>query len=171
VECPFDCEYLQEARIREHQPELKHADLPNKDIRVSEKFLSDNEPLLLFISNTLLETALKSPGTNDFDVREALEALIKTYRTLERGLYYESRPENPLAAHLFQEVQSGITTHRENLARDTGMNTTRDADVLGVLVFLQRMELQQNNGRKKGRAFLDFLRGLFPQQQASPILL
>lgn len=171
VECPFACEYLQEARIRERPPELKHADLPNKDIRVSEKFLGDNEPLLLFVSNRLLETALQSAGTNDFDVREALEALIKTYRTLESGLYYESRPANPLAAHLFQEVQSGIQTYRDNLARDTGMNTTRDTDILGVLVFLQRMELQQNNGRKKGRAFLDFLRGLFPQQAAPSILV
>ena len=34
------------------------------------------------------------------------------------------------------------------------MSETRDADVLGLLVFLQRLEFDRNNGRK-GRAFVD----------------
>ena len=38
------------------------------------------------------------------------------------------------------------------------MPVLRDADVLGVLVFLERLELQHNNGRRRGRAFADFLR-------------
>jgi hypothetical protein len=29
---------------------------------------------------------------------------------------------------------------------------------LGMLVFLQRVELDRNNGRRRGRAFLDMLR-------------
>jgi len=44
------------------------------------------------------------------------------------------------------------------------MQTLRDADVLGALVFLQRLELQHNNGRRRGRAFVDFLRAYFPAQ-------
>ena len=42
----------------------------------------------------------------------------------------------------------------------------RDADLLGVLVFLQRLELQHNNGRRRGRAFFDFLRATFPADRA-----
>ena len=42
-----------------------------------------------------------------------------------------------------------------------GMSKTRDADVLGALVFLQRLEYDRNNGRRRGRAFLDFLRALY----------
>jgi hypothetical protein len=171
VQCPFDCEYLQEARVREHPPTLNPDEIPHKDIRVSEKFLMDNELLLMFISGSLFETALQTPGTIDYDVREALQALIKTYRTLDSGLYYESRPTNPLAANLYQTIQDSVKAYRDRIAQETGMNTIRDTDVLGILVFLQRMELQQNNGRKKGRAFLDFLRGFVPQQPASPLLL
>jgi len=33
--------------------------------------------------------------------------------------------------------------------------------VLGVLVFLQRIELDRNNGRRRGRAFIDGLRGFY----------
>ena len=46
------------------------------------------------------------------------------------------------------------------------MTQTRDADILGVLVFLQRLELDNNNGRKRGRAYLDFLSTFFPEQPA-----
>ena len=46
--------------------------------------------------------ALDTPGAVDYDVREALEALIRTYRTLESGVYYESVPANPLAANIYR---------------------------------------------------------------------
>ena len=48
-----------------------------------------------------------------------------------------------------------------------GMTKTRDADILGLLVFLQRFELDQNNGRRKGRAFLDALRRVYADEAGS----
>jgi hypothetical protein len=45
------------------------------------------------------------------------------------------------------------------------MSTIRDSDVLGVLVFLQHLELQLNNGRRRGRAFLDALRQQIDSEQ------
>ena len=45
------------------------------------------------------------------------------------------------------------------------MQSVRDADVLGILVFLQRLEIQHNNGRRLGRAFIDFLRTNFPAKE------
>jgi hypothetical protein len=47
------------------------------------------------------------------------------------------------------------------------MTKTRDADILGLLVFLQRFELDQNNGRRKGRAFLDALRKIYADEPGS----
>ena len=47
------------------------------------------------------------------------------------------------------------------------MTKTRDADVLGLLVFLQRFELDRNNGRRRGRAFLDALREFHPPEPES----
>ena len=41
------------------------------------------------------------------------------------------------------------------------MTRTRDSDVLGLLVFLRRIELDRNNGRRRGRAFLDALREFY----------
>ena len=51
------------------------------------------------------------------------------------------------------------------------MHTVRDADVLGVLVFLQRLEMRYNNGRRRGRAFRDFLTGYLPEASTPAVLV
>jgi hypothetical protein len=98
------------------------------------------------------------PGAADGDVREALDSLTRTFRTLESGLYYESKPSNLLAARIHELVQEGLEEFRKAAGERYGIATIRDADVLGGLVFLQRLAFQFDNGRKRGRAFLDFLR-------------
>ena len=50
------------------------------------------------------------------------------------------------------------------------MTRTRDADVLGLLVFLQHFELDRDNGRRRGRAFLDALREFHPPEPESSAL-
>jgi hypothetical protein len=164
VHCPFECPYLQEARRHEEPPIADTSTFPNQDIRVSERFLRDNEQLLMLVSVTLLKASLDTSGAVDNDVKEALDALVRTYRTLESGLYYESRPSNPIAASIQGSVQEELQKLRQEIAEKSGMHQIRDADVLGVFAFLQRMEIQQNNGRRLGRAFLDFLRVHFPLQ-------
>ena len=171
MDCPFECEYLQEARVREKPPVLDPATFPNQDIRITERFLRENEPLLTFSAATLLQVTMQVPNAIDHDVREALDALVRTYRTLESGLYYDSRPTNPLAAHIYAEMQGNFQAFLERATETTGMNTIRDNDILGVVTFLQRMELQENNGRKKSKAFIDFLRHQFPQAPAPSLVV
>lgn len=137
---------------------------PNADIRVTEEFLRRQEPLLLWLALHVLRGALETPGAVDTDVKDALDALVKTYRTLQSGLVYESRPANPLAAALYERVQASVDEYRQRTQQESGMQTVRDTDVLGVLAFLQRMEIQQNNQRRYGRAFVDFLRAHFPDK-------
>jgi len=162
VDCPLDCEYLREARLHEKRPEINPAEFPNQDIRVTEKFLREQEPLLIFLGSKLLEAAFETPGAVDNDARDAMESLIRTYRTLETGLFYETLPSNPVAGNIHGRLQEAIQELRKKLS-EQGTAAVRDADVLGVVVFLERLQLQNNNGRKRGRAFLDYLRAHFPE--------
>ena len=168
VDCPFDCEYLRTAREHERRPEVDPDQFPNKEIRITEEFLSKNQHTLYFAGQTLVEAALGTPGAVDLDVREALESLVRTYRTLESGLYYESRPTSPVAAAVHAQLQQRIQEYRQNIDRNAGMTVVRDAEILGILVFLQRLEIQHSNGRRRGRAFIDFLRGYFAQGEMQP---
>jgi hypothetical protein len=163
VDCPLDCSYLVEARVHEKPREVKPEEIPNQDIRVSEEFLRSNEPLLVFLGAKLLQASLATPGAVDSDVGEAIDSLVRTYRTLQSGLYYETRPANLIAAAIHQKLQEALETLRKQLA-EKNATPIRDADILGLLVFLQRVELYQTNGRTRGRAFVDYLRAHFPHE-------
>ena len=167
VSCPLDCEYLREARKHDRTPPIEPEQIPNRDIDVKDELLSENEKLLAFLSLVLTRAASETPEVVDFDMREALDALTRTYRTLQSGVYYENRPNNPVAAHICDVVQASIAEFRREETETLGMTKTRDADILGLLVFLQRFELDQNNGRRKGRAFLDALGRIYADEAGS----
>jgi hypothetical protein len=162
VTCPLDCPFLEEARKHERPIPIEPEQIPNREIRISEEFLAEHDALLTATGQALLAAGLGTPGAVDFDMRDALAALIRTCRTLESGLYYESTPENAIAAHVYRRVQEALANFRAEEKRQLGMARTRDADVLAMLVFFQRFELDRNNGRRRGRAFLDFLHGIYP---------
>lgn len=167
MDCPLDCEFLAEGRRHERLPDLQPADIPNQDVRVTESFLREHEPLVTMAARLLFSAAAEVPGAIDYDVREAIAAMIKTLRTLDSGLIYETRPANPLAAAVQQLFEQRMQGWRQQVAQETGMNMIRDTDVLGAVVFLQRLEIQHNNGRRRGRAFLDLLRGFLPPPPAA----
>lgn len=162
VDCPLDCEYLQEAHKHEKPQPLDMESLPNRDITVSEEFLGENEELVMFLAHALAQAALRTPEVIDFDIREALAASIRTYRTLQSGLVYESVPDNPLAAALSRALQEAIAEFRKAEAERLGIHKTRDSTILALLVFFQHFELSYNNGRRRGRAFLDALLDFYP---------
>jgi hypothetical protein len=168
VDCPLDCEFLQEARRHEKAPPFDPAELPNQDIRVSERFIEEHHLLIGFISRFLVGSALDTPGVVDQDVREALDSLIRTYRTLQSGVYYETVPPNPLAAAVFRAVQNALAEFRQKEQQELGISRTRDTDILGALVFLQRVEIDRNNGRRRGRAFLDAMRTIYAAPDVQP---
>ena len=67
-----------------------------------------------------------------------------------------------LAGAVYATVQDALAEYRGREQRELGMTKTRDADVLGLLVFLQHFALYRDNGRRRGRAFLDALREFHP---------
>ena len=174
VTCPFECEYLAEARRRERPVPLVEGDIPNRDIEVTERFVKDHGELLDALGAALTGGAIEI-GAIDADAREALAALVRTYRTLESGMYYETRPAGAFAAAIYEAVESAGRSFRAEEQRQLGVSRTRDADILGVIVFLQRFELDRNNGRPRGRAFIDSLREYYggsppPPDRSSLIL-
>lgn len=159
--CPLECEYLAEARLHEKPPGVDPGSFPHRDVKVSEEFVRRNQSLLVFMARALAAAALEAEAI-DADIREALEALIQTYRTRESGLIYDTRPANPYAVRICDRLRESLEKLAGEIHQQTGMHTLRDADVLGILVFLQSLCIQNDNGRKRGRRFQDFLRSYFP---------
>ena len=161
VSCPLDCEYLLQAREHERPVGIDPEHVPNRDIDVSERILRQNEPLVYFMGKALGQAMMTTRGAVDSDAREALESLIRTYRTLQSGVYYESRPDNPVAGEIYGKAQQALAEFRRRETQESGMTKTRDAHVLATLVYFQRVALNQNNSRPRGRGFLSVLVNLY----------
>jgi hypothetical protein len=176
VSCPLDCEYLRAARRHEKPLPLDPEQIPNRDIKVSEEFLDGHVALVETLANAMADAASRIPGAVDTDARDAVKGLIRTYRTLESGVYYESRPESTLAAGIFDAAKEAVSGFQREERQDTGLTRTRDSDVLKTLVFLERIGIDRNNGRPRGRAFIDALRQFYaggdsPEPAASGSLI
>jgi hypothetical protein len=152
INCPLDCEYLQQAHLNEVKEAKDPAGVPNRDIRISRGFLEKNVELVIALQHALLIGALENDAI-DNDVKEALQGLAQTYKTLGSGLVYESRPSNPIAGAIYDSIQRRVTDIRQ-AENERGVHKLQDSQLLSIVVFLQQMEYAFNNGRKRGRSFL-----------------
>ncbi|HEX4231865.1 MAG TPA: hypothetical protein VHZ07_24565 [Bryobacteraceae bacterium] len=162
LSCPLECEYLQEAHKREKPVPVAERDLSNPDIKVTEEFLHSHEELLLFSIYALLQGALNTSGAVDADVMQALESLIQTSRTMASGLIYETRSPNLIAAAIQTSFSKSLEGYRQTLTEE-GRSPVRDAEILGILVFLHNFGQRSQNGRPRGRMFIDLLRQMTPE--------
>ena len=92
------------------QPSIP-AQVPNQDIRVSEKFLEDHEELLHAWGERWRAPRSTTPGRWISTCGRHLEALIRTYRTLQSGVYYESVPAirwRPVSIAAVQRRRRGV---------------------------------------------------------------
>jgi len=102
--------------LRDRPVAITEADLPNKDISLSEDFIRKQEHVVMWLGNALARV-MQAGRSVDGDAREGLESLIKTYRTLESGLIYESRPSNPYAADIQEALKQAIDELRKQIPK------------------------------------------------------
>ncbi len=175
LSCPLECEYLQEAHRHEKAIPISEKEVSNPDIAVTEEFMESHEELLLFCIYSLLGAALRTPGAVDTDVIAALAALIQTRQTLESGLVYETRAENSIAASVQRSFSASLEDYQKERVERQGLSPVRNAELLAILVFLHRIGQQSQNGRPRGRMFLDLLHNMIPrpgiEERAPSIIL
>ena len=162
LSCPLECEWLQEAHRHEKPIPISEDQLSNPDVIVSEEFIRDHEELLLFCIYSLVQAAVRTPNATDADAMVALEALIQTHRTLESGLVYETRAENSIAASVQRSFANSLADYQKERTEREHFQSYRNADILRVLAFLHRIGQQNQNGRPRGRMYLDLLRHMTP---------
>jgi hypothetical protein len=157
IDCPLTCEYLAEAHKHEKKPPSDPEAMPGKDVPIDDEFLHTNEFLIVLLGSAISEAARPHTSAIDTDAVAALESLGTTWRSQVAGIYYETKPVNPIAADIFEGFQARVTEIRERMKKADTDQSLPDQTVLGVLVFLQRVAFGLNNGRSKCKAFLVFL--------------
>jgi hypothetical protein len=157
IDCPLDCEFLRHAHEHENTPVVPHDELPDRNVEVDEEFLQKYEWVLIVLGSAIMDGYKEHPSATDYDAREALIALVKTWQTMQSGLVYETQVVNPYASAMFDAVQERVSEIRKRLEESGETGYLNDEAILKLIVFLRRLEVLDNNGRKRSRSFLDML--------------
>jgi hypothetical protein len=169
LDCPRECVYLQQAREHEKPRPLEDLDQAAlfPQIQIGERFIYEQEHLLLGLSFAMANAARSDATIKDADLIAALSSLAQTYQTfLNSGLHYGAAMTTLGQQSVASELQNLVKEYREAEQKNTGVRRLRDSEVLFALVFLLRMAYGRSNGRPKSRAFLDFLFSQFPEKQS-----
>jgi hypothetical protein len=146
---------------RQYEAEHHHFDwatLPFAEFKIPPSFAQGHMPLLNMIAHTIVASMRENPQTVDSDVIASLQALAEMYRTLTTGIYYEKPPDYRLQRELYAKLVAALQKYKKVEAQQTGVSSTRDSEVRDALIFFTQLGAMRNNGRLKGRAFIDLLR-------------
>jgi hypothetical protein len=164
IDCPSQCEYLIASRRYEGgRREVDWSTLPFPEIKIPPSFLDQHRELLDWLAFTISEARSRNRRLADRDAIAALKALAETYRTRASGLYYENPPASPDQRELYQALDAAVDDFRKFRARTSG-DHVHDRDIRDALVALTQIGHMCTNHRPMGRAFLDFLRQQFPEE-------
>jgi hypothetical protein len=170
LDCPSECVYLQQARVNEKPRTLETVDAAAlfPQVEIGDRFLHEQEHLLLGLSYALARSARANNGIRDPDLIGALTSLARSYETLaSSGLHYESPITSLSQQAITAEVQQMLKEYREAEQHHLGYTKLRDNNVVRALVFLLRMGFTRTSGRPKSKAFIEFLFRQFPEQAST----
>jgi hypothetical protein len=143
--------------------------IPFPDVEIPIEFAKSHAPLVMALVSSIWEYAREHRQVVDTDVIAALQALAETYRTLSSGLYYEKPPDYLYRRELYQVLKAALEQFKQVETQRLGLATTRDSEIRDALIYLTQSGATRENGRPKGRAFLDLIRTqLAPQASAKP---
>ena len=159
IECPSDCAYLKQGRRYESNQNPIASDTPHREF--SQQFRHRYASVITSLAQVILEERVGNSSLLDGDVREALEALKATTKTLSAGIYYETLPERGAGAmSLFRRLKSVIDEMMQ--PQGPAHDALRASEVPEVLDFIVVSVDLHSGGRPKSRRYLDWLSSVAP---------
>jgi hypothetical protein len=172
LDCPTDCPYLLRARQHERPRTAEQIDAASLFLQVelSDRFMYENEHLLMGLTYALAKAAKADRSLHDQDLIAALSMLATSYeRRANSGLHYEPPLTSNSQRRAVAEIETMVKEYREAELKHTGISSLRDSDVLKALVFLVRLAHGRTSGRPKSHAFVEFLFAQFPEQESAVV--
>ena len=171
IDCPSDCPHLVASReYDEGRIQVDWEKIPFHDVQIPFEFAESHLPLLIALISSIWEYAQEHRQVVDSDAIAALQALAETYRTLSSGLYYEKPPEYLYRRELYHVLKAALEEFKRAETQRFGLAATRDSEIRDMLTYLTQLGATRENGRPKGRAFLDLIRTqLGPQASSKPV--
>lgn len=168
IDCPSNCVYLHSGREYESEKIARTGQIPARTPRLwDERFAGRHYGVFLALWKVILSERDRFPELIDIDVQAALDALIQTYETLSRGIYYESLPSPAVQRSLYSALKSLLDEPSKEL--DVSRDRLKTETILDCLRFQKELAASIVLPRPKSRAFLDHLDGLVSGSELSRV--
>jgi len=168
IDCPSDCTYLHEGREYESERIARTGPPPTRTPRLwDERFANRHYGVFLALWKVILSERDRFPELVDTDVQAALDSLVQTYQTLDRGIYYESLPSSAVQRNLYLSMKSLLEESNKEL--NVSRDRLRSETILDCLRFQKELAAWVVLPRPKSRVFLDHLAELVSESAPSQI--
>jgi hypothetical protein len=159
IDCPSDCAYLKQGRRYETNLNPIGTETPHREF--SQQFRHRYGVVITTLAQVILEERVGNPSLLDADVREVLEALKATTKTLSSGIHYETLPQGGAAA---MSLYRGLKSLVDEMMRPHGLtdDALRVSEAPDVLDFIVVSVDLHSGGRPKSRRYLDWLSSVAP---------
>jgi hypothetical protein len=158
INCPPDCSYLVAAhRYEDEHPRDIPVDAPMSDVTLPSDTIYTHAQLMSELAFTLARFCASQKDATDGDILQALQALAETYRTLDSGIYYEKPPDARMPREIYAALAAFLSEIKEQPKERARFASTKNSDILHLLVFLYRMALLRANGRPRSRSYINSL--------------
>lgn len=157
IDCPESCEYLKIGRSHEKEQAFARNYRPENQFEQEKmnRVLTEFEPVMADMQALIAGERRSSRDLCDSDVAEALDCLLATLRTEDRGIIYETTSGNWRAESLRRQLSSLIQTYRDPQAGDRQRLYLKDA--LACLEVLRAVIARHMEAGSSSLSFVDFL--------------
>jgi hypothetical protein len=178
IDCPENCTYLKAGRERDgedYAKRIRNLDGPAQER--NKKVLQDHQSAVAHLEYTLARERMLSRDLTDEDVARAVDILLETYRTEDKGILYEKTSDDLRIESLRRELRKVI----ESLRNPEGEQNKGIVDpkstrlqlgaAIECLEFIRSLVTVYMEDRRAATGYIDFLARVIPREEKRSSLI
>jgi hypothetical protein len=173
IACPESCEYLTAGRkrdIEDYQQRLQKMDISKKE--KYQKVISQYQDVIAHLEYAISRERLLSRDFRDKDAAQAVDVLLDTYRTEEKGILYEKTVDDIRIEPLRKQLRTIVESYRnpEGAEKQGVVDPKNTRLQLGgaieSLEFIRTLIAIYMENRSSSSGYVDFLARVTPRSES-----
>jgi hypothetical protein len=178
VDCPESCGYLKSGRkceMEDYVKRVRHMDPAGMEKR--QRLITEHQDVLAQIEYALARERLSDRNLIDKDVVDAIDVLLESYKTEDKGVLYEKTSEDLRVEALRRELKKVIESLRTPGKQegrgivDPGSTRLQLSAAIECLGFIRSLTRAYEKERASASGYIDFLARLFPREEKRSSIL
>ena len=168
IECPENCPYLIAGRKWDMADYARRiGTLDSSDHDRNSRVFRDHQDVIAHLEYTIARERMSSRDLRDRDVMQAVDILLDTYRTEDKGVLYEKTSEDLRIEPLRRELRKAIESLRNPEGEAKGIVDPQNVRLrlsvaIDCLECIRSMVVAYQSDKHSSSGYVDFLARVLP---------